>query len=53
VFNQRLLDDVQRATLFLLLKVNPGMATNGQYPLVVYSYKVRFDNQRQSLSAAR
>ena len=53
VFNQRLLNDVQKATLFLLLKVNSGMATNGQYPLVVYSYKIRFDNQRQNLSAAR
>jgi hypothetical protein len=29
------------------------MATNGQYPLVVYSYKIRFDNQRQNLSASR
>ena len=53
VFNQRLLNDAQKATLFLLLKVNSGMATNGQYPLVVYSYKIRFDNQRQNLSASR
>jgi hypothetical protein len=51
VFSQRLLNDVQKATLFLLLKVNPSMDTNGQYPLVVYSYKIRFDNERHNVAA--
>jgi hypothetical protein len=53
VFNQRLLNNVQKATLFLLLKLNPSMDTNGQYPLVVYSYKIRYDNERQNVAAVR
>jgi hypothetical protein len=39
--DQAMLNDAQKATLFMLLKVNSGMATNGQYPLAVSSYKIR------------
>ena len=42
-FNQRLVNDTRRVTLFLRLRVNEDMALNGRYPLVVTNYEERFE----------
>lgn len=42
-FNQRLVNDTRKVTLFLRLRVNEDMALNGRYPLVVTNYEERFE----------
>lgn len=37
-FNQKIINDARNVTLFLRLQVNPDMASNGRYPLVVTNY---------------
>lgn len=43
VFNQRLVNDSKKVTVFLRLRVNEDMARNGRYPLVVTNYQERFE----------
>jgi hypothetical protein len=43
VFNQRLINDTKRCTVFLRLTVNNAMSVNGRYPLVVTNYEERFE----------
>jgi hypothetical protein len=43
VFNQRVVTDAKKVTLFLRLRVNDDMALNGRYPLVVTNYEKRFE----------
>jgi DNA replicative helicase MCM subunit Mcm2 (Cdc46/Mcm family) len=43
MFNNRIVNDVKRVTVFLRLTVNGDMARNGRYPLVVTNYQERFE----------
>jgi hypothetical protein len=43
MFNQRIVNDVKKVTIFLRLTVNGDMAHNGRYPLVVTNYQERFE----------
>jgi len=43
VFNQRIVNDAKKVTVFLRLRVNEDMATNGRYPLVITNYEKRFE----------
>jgi hypothetical protein len=43
VFNQRIVNDTKKVTVFLRLRVNEDMAHNGRYPLVVTNYEERFE----------
>jgi hypothetical protein len=43
VFNQRVVNDAKKVTVFLRLRVNDSMALNGRYPLVVVNYEERFE----------
>jgi hypothetical protein len=43
VFNQRIVNDTKKVTVFLRLRVNEDMARNGRYPLVVTDYEQRFE----------
>jgi hypothetical protein len=43
MFNQRLVNDSRKVTVFLRLRVNEDMAHNGRYPLVVINYQERFE----------
>jgi hypothetical protein len=43
VFNQRVVNDAKKVTVFLRLRVNEDMALNGRYPLVVTNYEERFE----------
>lgn len=43
VFNQRIVNDTKKVTVFLRLTVNDAMALNGRYPLVVTNYEERFE----------
>jgi hypothetical protein len=43
VFNQRIVNDTKKVTVFLRLRVNEDMALNGRYPLVVTNYEERFE----------
>jgi hypothetical protein len=43
VFNQRVVNDSKKITVFLRLHVNEDMAHNGRYPLVVTNYQERFE----------
>lgn len=43
VFNQRIVNDAKKVTVFLRLRVNEDMAHNGRYPLVVTNYEERFE----------
>ena len=43
VFNQRVVNDMKKVTVFLRLKLNEDMALNGRYPLVVVNYEERFE----------
>ena len=42
-FNQRIVNDAKKVTVFLRLTVNGDMAHNGRYPLVVTNYETRFE----------
>jgi hypothetical protein len=43
VFNSRVVNDSRKVTVFLKLRLNEDMATNGRYPLVVTNYEERFE----------
>ena len=43
IFNQRVVNDMKKVTVFLRLRVNEDMALNGRYPLVVTNYEERFE----------
>jgi hypothetical protein len=43
IFNQRIVNDAKKVTVFLRLHVNDDMAHNGRYPLVVTNYEERFE----------
>jgi hypothetical protein len=43
VFNSRVVNDMRKVTIFLKLRLNEDMATNGRYPLVVTNYDERFE----------
>jgi hypothetical protein len=43
MFNNRIVNDAKRVTVFLRLAVNGDMARNGRYPLVVTNYQERFE----------
>jgi hypothetical protein len=43
VFNSRVVNDTRKVTIFLKLRLNEDMATNGRYPLVVTNYDERFE----------
>ena len=43
VFNNRVVNDTRKVTVFLRLHVNEDMALNGRYPLVVTNYEERFE----------
>jgi hypothetical protein len=43
VFNSRAVNDSRKVTVFLKLRLNEDMATNGRYPLVVTNYEERFE----------
>jgi sulfur carrier protein ThiS len=43
MFNNRIVSDAKRVTVFLRLTVNGDMARNGRYPLVVTNYQERFE----------
>jgi hypothetical protein len=42
MFNNRIVNDAKKVTVFLRLTVNGDMAYNGRYPLVVTNYEERF-----------
>jgi hypothetical protein len=42
MFNNRIVNDAKKVTVFLRLTVNGDMAHNGRYPLVVTNYEERF-----------
>jgi hypothetical protein len=42
MFNSKLVNVTKKATVFLTMKVNDDMATNGRYPLVVTEYFTRY-----------
>jgi len=43
VFNNRVVNNSRKVTVFLRLRVNDSMALNGRYPLVVTNYEERFE----------
>jgi sulfur carrier protein ThiS len=43
VFNQRIVNDTRKVTVFVRLRVNDSMAQNGRYPMVVTNYEERFE----------
>jgi hypothetical protein len=43
VFNQRVVNDAKKVTVFLKLAVNTDMALNGRYPLEVVNFEERFE----------
>jgi hypothetical protein len=43
IFNQRVVNDAKKVTVFLRLHVNDDMAHNGRYPPVVTNYEERFE----------
>ena len=43
MFNQRVINDAKKVTIFLRLNINDSMALNGRYPLVVTNYEERFE----------
>jgi hypothetical protein len=43
IFNQRVVNDAKKVTVFLRLQINDSMALNGRYPLVVVNYEERFE----------
>jgi hypothetical protein len=43
VFNNRVVNDARKVTVFLRFRVNEDMALNGRYPLVVTNYEERFE----------
>jgi hypothetical protein len=43
MFNNRIVNDAKRVTVYLRLTVNGDMARNGRYPLVVTNYQERFE----------
>ena len=43
IFNQRVVNDAKKVTIFLRLHINDDMAHNGRYPLVVTNYEERFE----------
>jgi hypothetical protein len=43
VFNNRVVNEARKVTVFLRLHVNEDMALNGRYPLVVTNYEERFE----------
>jgi hypothetical protein len=43
IFNQQVVNDAKKVTVFLRLHVNDDMAHNGRYPLVVTNYEERFE----------
>jgi hypothetical protein len=43
MFDNRIVNDAKRVTVFLRLTVNGDMARNGRYPLVVTNYQERFE----------
>jgi hypothetical protein len=43
VFNQRVVNDTKKVTVFLRFTLNADMAHNGRYPLVVTDYQERFE----------
>lgn len=45
-FQGKVIDESKPVTVFLELRVNPDMAHNGRYPLVVTAYETRF-HERQ------
>lgn len=45
-FQGKIIDESKPVTVFLELRVNPDMARNGRYPLVVTAYETRF-HERQ------
>jgi hypothetical protein len=42
LFNSRVVNDSRKVTIFLKLRLNEDMATNGRYPLVVTNYEEHF-----------
>jgi hypothetical protein len=43
VFNSRVVNDSRKVTIFLKLRLNEDMATNGRYPLVVTNYEEHYE----------
>ena len=43
LFNNRVVNNSRKVTLFLRFRVNDSMALNGRYPLVVTNYEERFE----------
>ena len=43
VFNSRVVNDSRKVTIFLRLRLNEDMASNGRYPLVVTNYEEHFE----------
>jgi sulfur carrier protein ThiS len=43
VFNQRIVNQTKKVTVFLRLTLNDAMNLNGRYPLVVTDYEERFE----------
>jgi hypothetical protein len=43
VFNSRVVNDSKKVTIFLKLRLNEDMATNGRYPLVVTNYEEHYE----------
>jgi hypothetical protein len=43
LFNNRVVNNSRKVTVFLRLRVNDSMALNGRYPLVVTNYEERFE----------
>jgi sulfur carrier protein ThiS len=43
VFNQRIVNQTKKVTVFLRLTLNDAMNLNGRYPLVVTNYEERFE----------
>ena len=43
LFNNRVVNNSRKVTVFLRLRVNDDMARNGRYPLVVTNYEERFE----------
>jgi hypothetical protein len=43
IFNDKIVNQTRKVTVFLKLQVNDSMALNGRYPLVVTDYQERFE----------
>jgi len=43
LFNNRIVNNSRKVTVFLRMRVNDSMALNGRYPLVVTNYEERFE----------